>query len=221
MTPRMSQAITELTRRFPGGEMEMMSAFNPGNQTRFCQDVDKVHFGKAPQLKVITAAYGLRASVVWLSIQLNDLAEFAGCREKLRQSQMDELAAIIATGYGHMKLTELMLFFLKIKRGEYGKFYGAIDPMMILGALQQFEEYRCTALRNKLRQQEQQQKERQAAEAEAEHERLRARYLGRIPDGRIKFHEYVMNGYDRLSDAELEEILQEDGDITEETHPGS
>lgn len=40
-----------------------------------------------------------------------------------------------------------MLFFFKFKVGMYGSFYGAIDPLVITGALQKFNNWRCGMLK--------------------------------------------------------------------------
>jgi hypothetical protein len=56
--------------------------------------------------------------------------------------QIKELALMIANEYWWMKVSELMLFFYRFKAGMYGKFYGAVDPMVITSSLIQFVEYR-------------------------------------------------------------------------------
>lgn len=75
--------------------------------------------------------------------QLEDLADFAGCREKLTPQRCDEIAQLIMARYGYLKVSELMLFFLRFKLAEYGEFYGAVDPMRILGALRKFDRERA------------------------------------------------------------------------------
>ena len=39
---------------------------------------------------------------------------------------------MIASEFGYLKATELMLFFYRLKAGRYGHFYGSIDPMVIM-----------------------------------------------------------------------------------------
>lgn len=39
-----------------------------------------------------------------------------------------------------------MLFFYQFKKGNYGRFYGAIDPLVIMTALQSFRRERFDAL---------------------------------------------------------------------------
>ena len=51
---------------------------------------------------------------------------------------MEDLAYLIVCGYHWLKVTEVMLFFWWFKSGRYGKFYGAVDPMVITTALREF-----------------------------------------------------------------------------------
>lgn len=39
-------------------------------------------------------------------------------------------------------MTEILLFFFKLKSGDYGKIYGRLDPIMILNSLNDFKAYR-------------------------------------------------------------------------------
>lgn len=94
--------------------------------------------GTAPTLNVLTHAFGDDAAESWLEIQLTDLSEFSGCKEKLDARQAERLAKVIMTMFGFYKVTELMYFFMLFKSGKFGKFYGIVDGMAITTALQQF-----------------------------------------------------------------------------------
>lgn len=201
---RTFQTVIELNKRFPGGAPEVLSKFNPGNQVQFCRDAERVFFGKAPALDLITEAYGRSTAESWLEIQLNDLLEFAGCKEKLRKEQMEELAAMIYEEYSYFKLTEFMLFFQRFKRCEYGKFYGVVDPMVILQALASFND-ECRRIHCRKQQQQYDEQQRQA---EAEVETTKKRYISRV-DGAftdeavISFVQYQVMDYDGYSDEEF------------------
>lgn len=71
-------------------------------------------------------------------IQLAELSEYAGVKEKLTTRQLTDTALLIQQMYGHFKVTELMLFFRQFKSGRYGRFYGSVDPMLIMTALETF-----------------------------------------------------------------------------------
>lgn len=82
----------------------------------------------------------------WLSFCIVQLSEFCGCRDKMTTRQTKECARLIATHYYMLKTSEMVLFFRKVRLGEYGHFYGAVDPQRILCALKEFCEWRNVML---------------------------------------------------------------------------
>ena len=94
--------------------------------------------GSAPTLADANAAFGANTGAVWLVGQLMDISEFCGCRDKLTEAQLEGTARLVASAYPWLKLTELMLFFHRFKLGVYGRFYGAVDPMVITMGLRDF-----------------------------------------------------------------------------------
>lgn len=208
MSSRTCQMITELQQRYTDG-VTLLTRFNPSMQVQFCRDKDKCHFGNAPTIRLVERAYGRETALSWLEIQLRDLSEFAGCKEKLAPAQIAETAAMMLNEYPAYKLTEFMLFFQRFKSCEYGKFYGAVDPMVILQALLTFDGQRSRAFHERA------QKERNAkkAEQEAEYEELRRRYERRIADAwteaaQISFLQYRLMGYDLMSDEQLADEMK-------------
>ena len=75
-------------------------------------------------------------------VQLQDLSEFSGVKDKISRKQLDQLSQIIRDKYYYLKVTELALFFYEYKAGTYGSFYGAVDPIRITEALQKFMQHR-------------------------------------------------------------------------------
>lgn len=75
---------------------------------------------------------------MWLIPQLYDLSEYCGCKDKLRGRPLEQCASIIALEYFYLKVSELMLFFHRFKSGRYGRFYGAVDPLVITTSLRDF-----------------------------------------------------------------------------------
>lgn len=189
----------------------LMAKYNPAMQTTFARDEERAHVGLAPSISLVKTIYGRNTAESWMQIQLNNLSEFAGCKEKLKSHQIAELAQMIIDGYPHYKLTEFMLFFQRFKRCEYGKFYGAVDPMVILQALATFDEERARVL-ERVRVREEKEKKRSQEEA---NQALRRRYIDRVPGAftpaaPIDFLQYRLMGYDCKSD---EELAQEIADI--------
>ena len=93
--------------------------------------------GDYPTLTDICLTYGKTFSEQWLYPQIADLAMFTGAKN-LTKEQMRGLASVIAVEYRYLKVTELLLFFYRFKTGRYGRFYGAVDPMVITCALREF-----------------------------------------------------------------------------------
>lgn len=207
--PQTSPAIIDLYNRYGTDCSKILSAFNPSKQVAFCRDEQRCYFGKAPSLGVMRLAYGHNVAESWMQIQLNDLAEFSGCKGKLNERQITELASIIISKYGYLKLTEFMLFFQKFKRGEYGIFYGNVDPMKILEAFPKFCEERIHEYECKKRLEE----EAKNAEINKELEQIRERYIIRISDvyqdePPISLIQYRFCGYDKMTDEELESEIK-------------
>lgn len=115
-----------------------LAIFNPSKQVVFTRDIEKAFCGMAPTLALVAKSFGNAARDNWLDIQLTELVVFSGCKDKLTKHQVQSLVGIIAEEYYYLKVTELMYFFRKFKAGEYGKFYGAVDPLVITCALKEF-----------------------------------------------------------------------------------
>jgi len=92
---------------------------------------------------VVAQTYGQHVATSWLTIQLQDLGEFAGVAEKMSVQKAYACAEVIASQFGFLKVSELMLFFMHCKAGRYGHFYGAVDPMRITEALHDFLRWRA------------------------------------------------------------------------------
>lgn len=181
-----------------------MAVFSPLKQLEVSRDPERAFFGKAPTAGMLRVAYGVNTAEAWLEVQLNNLSEFAGCKEKLDKPKRLEVAAMILESYPHYKLTEFMLFFQRFKRGEYGKFYGAVDPMVILQALDSFDTDRTRRIAERREAEEKAQKE----ENNRERDRLERRYMARVPDAftdkaAINFMQYRLMGYDEMDDSAL------------------
>ena len=120
--------------------------FSPQNQGPYCVDKNRLFGGKAPTLAVVAAAYGRNMAESWIEVQLKDLSEYAGCKEKMTVEQMDDVSRVVMTLYPWLKVTELMYFFLLMKGGRFGHFYGAVDGMVVTGALHDFMAIRASEL---------------------------------------------------------------------------
>lgn len=137
LSPRLTSQVAAVRKRY-GGIEQFLRTFHVNNQERYTEDADRCYFGTCPTMGLVNTAYGKKTAGEWLVYQLTDLSEFCGCREKITAMQIEQLAAIIASDFYFLKLTEMMLFFRKFKKGDYGRFYGNIDPLIITSALRMF-----------------------------------------------------------------------------------
>ena len=128
-----------------GTETQFAATFSPSAQLRYCADPDRCLFGTAPELGLLNRAYNAASARNWVAIQLSDINEFCSCQRKMTTDQIRQCAALVATEFFYMKVTELMLFCWRFKGGRYGRFYGTVDPMVIMDALRRFATERATA----------------------------------------------------------------------------
>ncbi|WP_315254317.1 DUF6633 family protein [Segatella oulorum] len=119
---------------------ELLEKFNPSVQHKCYAYPERCVSGKAPTLAVVNRDYGEQVVIDWLTIELNDYQNFIGVKEE-NKATLDvvcELSKMILGRYYFLKLSELMLFFQKLKYGDYGEMYGCVDAMRILRALRAF-----------------------------------------------------------------------------------
>ncbi len=137
-----------LTTRY-GDFHRFLTLFNPKRQAEFCDTpshIERCFSGSAPTLVDLRNAYGSSAPATWLVPQLDNIATFSGAKQKMSDSQVEDLADTITINFFWLKVTELMVFFQWFKSGRYGKFYGAVDPLTITNAIRSFLKDRNDAL---------------------------------------------------------------------------
>lgn len=110
---------------------------NPDNQVYFGKHPTTAVMGDYPTMRDIETAYGKGFAAEWLLPHIANLALFVGAKN-LTVPQEVELARILAVEAQNLKVTEVLLFFYRLKAGHYGRFYGEVDPMVITCALREF-----------------------------------------------------------------------------------
>lgn len=157
--------------KFPDKE-DFLLCYSPSLQAACAAHPARCYKGEAPTLRDVAAAYGTPVAQSWIEIQLENLAEYAGVREKLNTRQSMDTATAVLAGFQSLNCAELLLFFARFKAGCYGRFYGAVDPLAITDALRTF----CKERREEITRIE---------EREAMAERLRPR------EGCVSHEEYL------------------------------
>lgn len=131
-----------------GEPKSFLVRFSPDMQMEIGFDTDRCVFGNFPTLGSLKD-YGKNMAKTWVLVQLTDLSEYCGCRDKLEGRSLEQCADIISQRYYYLKVSELMMFFCRFKAGDYGRFYGTIDPMIIMSALNEFARQRNIILEKK------------------------------------------------------------------------
>lgn len=154
-----------------------MATFNPDVQPVCAANPAKCYFGKVPCLAAVCNAYGHDAALSWLEIQINDLANYAGSLHKLEARQSQQTASAILTGFPYLNAAEVLLFFARFKTGRYGRFYGAVDPLIITSALRDFCKERVNEITaiELARQAQEREKASEGTVSREEYERIKAR----------------------------------------------
>lgn len=128
---------------------DFLACVNPSAQTKLCNDEERCYFEPYPSLGKLNEVYGKNTAKAWLIPELVDLSEYCGVNRKITANQLSQCADIIANDYHYLKVSEMLLFFGKFKRCCYGRFYGTVDPLVIIEALKEFCRERNVAYYNK------------------------------------------------------------------------
>ena len=138
-----------------GSRENFFTTLNPSVQLIAGRDPEHAVLSEdAPTLAIMRHAYGEGFPATWLMPQILDLVVYSNSKGTLSDRQAEFLAEVISNEYGFLKASELLLFFYKFKAGEYGHFYGAVDPMRITMALDEFCKERERILERHKREQE-------------------------------------------------------------------
>lgn len=116
---------------------DLISKASPKAQADFAKYPEKAVCGDYPTLTEVDQRFGAGSAQQWLAQQMTNLSLYTGARN-MNVGQIDDLVRTIIGSYPYLKITELLLFLHRFKRGDYGKFYGAVDPLVISGALTDF-----------------------------------------------------------------------------------
>lgn len=113
-----------------------------------------------PTLTHINMAYGPTTAVNIISVWLADLETRLGKSVGvLTLDQRVKLATDMVTHFGHLRITEFIIFFNEYRTGTYGHPYGSLDSITLCNALRQYMRERDTLIT----QYEQQQREKEQA----------------------------------------------------------
>lgn len=143
-----SERRTEIIKSF-GGPAEFATRFSPTIQWRLRERAaDYVSCSQMnyPTMWEVREIYGIEVLRDWVAVMIEDLNDFCNVRDKMKSTQKDEAAHIICCEYGHLNIADIALFFLKVKSGVFGEFYGILDTVRLMSIMKKFMAERMKAL---------------------------------------------------------------------------
>jgi len=103
----------------------------------------------AYKLSEIKSAYDQDSVELYIEIWVENLNSALNLTRKLNAEQLKEIACFIYDEFCFLNIAELLLVFNKIKKGEYGDFYGGIDVSKIITSFRTYCQQRNTEIRQK------------------------------------------------------------------------
>ena len=176
----LSQKRTEILTRYGGAE-QFAIAFNPGIQYSCAANIERSLMSDVPTIRQLLATYNENGVRVWLMAQMHNLNEATGVKTKMELNQMRMLSDVFLTKCPFLKASEVLIFFFKVRSGDFGPFYGSADAMLIGTFLDEFMKWRSSQL-DKFYQKEREERRLEVIEQGKRTGITRARYYRR------KFH---------------------------------
>ena len=120
--------------------------FNPSVQIMCAMNIERSLMGNAPTIRQLLHTYQLEHVQIWVMAHLEDLNEYAGVKNKMATNHIKELASMIIVKSSFLKASEILLFFHKLKAGDFGGFFGTVDPLKVGEYLNIFKNWRSVEL---------------------------------------------------------------------------
>ena len=156
----------EIMQRY-GDAHSFALMFNPSVQIKCAMNIERSLTGDAPTIRQLLYTYQIDHLQIWVMAQLEDLNEYVGVKNKIATAQMKELANMIIVKSDYLKASEILLFFHKLKAGDFGGFFGVVDPQKVGEYLNAFKNWRSMELDKVQSKQAQERRERERKEWES------------------------------------------------------
>lgn len=143
--------------------VEFIQAHAPIYMYKYAREEERCHLGTSPTIAAAAHLYGDDALSDIITALIVDFAQFNGSQQ-LTIAQVGEVCQCIITQFPRLRVSEMVLFFVKCKAGKYGKFWNHIYPMDITTHLHSWF-YECqeyTRVAHQRQQQEQIERDRES-----------------------------------------------------------
>lgn len=127
---------------------EFLQEYAPTRGYSFALNEFETHGGTLPTIKEVIEQYGTRVCLQAIDAAVVDFLQFVRDDQAMTTEQRKQLAYVIASTYRHMKVAELLVFFVQAKAGKFGKFYQRIEPLDITTKLNDWW-HTCIEKRNR------------------------------------------------------------------------
>ena len=77
-------------------------------------------------------------AITWMQAHLIAVSKYVNVKMKMSDWQMNALCQQIIADYPYVTMMEFILFCARLRSGQYGSFYGSIDPLIITKAFSSF-----------------------------------------------------------------------------------
>jgi hypothetical protein len=130
--------------------MEMLKILNPSAQRYAAGLTPRAALERnAVTLIELTGVYGRECVVGMLKFWIENLCRYLRVRDEmmLTAEQLEETAALMYPDVAPLSIAELSLFFVNVKKGLYGKFFGPVDGQSLHCFLREYKLERTEAMR--------------------------------------------------------------------------
>lgn len=127
---------------------EFLQEYSPTRGYSFALNEFETHGGTLPTIKETIEQYGTRVCLQCIDAAVQDFLLYVRDVNAMSVEQRKQLAYVIASTYRHMKVAELLVFFVQAKAGKFGKFYQRIEPLDITTKLNDWW-HTCIEKRNR------------------------------------------------------------------------
>lgn len=136
-------------RRKYGSPSQFMVRFSPQIQRKLRElgaDYAEASRYDYPTIGELREAYGGEVVHAWMCVMVENLNDFCGVKQKMTDEQKEEVAHILMCECVRLNIAEVALFFDKVKRGEFGEYYGILDTVRTMKTLKSFMSERMDAI---------------------------------------------------------------------------
>lgn len=122
--------------------MALISTVTPALQYDMARSIREVVERDCLTLTDLAMEYNSKTAETWVVCQLRNMGQFAGMDEEQSVEQLKDTALAVIDKAGYLKMTEIMHWMIRWKRGVYGRFYGRFDGMKVMESLNEFVSWR-------------------------------------------------------------------------------